>query len=55
MIKYFISFLLRYPLYYITTNGISALFGMNLWVCVPIAIGIVVLHEIGQKIERDVW
>jgi len=52
--NYFISFIFKYPIYYVVVNGLAALTGLSVWWCVPIATVIVLSYDIGEKImERD--
>ena len=50
--NYFISLLLQFPLYYVLINGLAALTGLVAWWFVPIAIGIVFMHDFGGNIRR---
>jgi hypothetical protein len=50
--NYFISFLLRFPVYYVLINGLAALTGLVAWWFVPIAIGIVFMYDFGETIRR---
>lgn len=49
--KIIISCLLKYPLYFVLLNGIVALTGINIWLAVPVSVGIVLLYRLGQRYE----
>jgi hypothetical protein len=51
-VKSIISFLLKFPIYYVLVNGLVALFGLNIWLCVFISVFIVLLYDIGEMIRR---
>jgi hypothetical protein len=50
--NYFISLLLKYPVFYVLVNGLAALTGLAIWWCVPITIGIVFMYDFGETIRR---
>lgn len=46
--RYIISFLLKYPVYYVVVNGLVAITGLNIWWCVPICVIIGLMYDIGE-------
>jgi hypothetical protein len=50
-LKSIISFLIKYPLYYVVVNGLSLLTGWNVWWCVPLSIIIILSYNIGEMIR----
>ena len=51
-LKSIISFLIKYPLYYVVVNGLSLITGLNIWWCVPLCVLIVLSYDIGEMIRR---
>ena len=51
-LKFIISFLFKFPLYYVVINGLSALIGWNIWWCVPLCVLIGMSYDIGEMIRR---
>lgn len=51
-LKYIISFLFKFPLYYVVVNGPSSLTGWNVWWCVPLGLIIILSYNIGEMIMR---
>jgi hypothetical protein len=52
---YVFSFLLKYPVYYIVINGLAAITGLSVWWCFPICVGVTLMYDIGEILERDDW
>ena len=50
--KYFISYLIQFPLYYVLVNGLAALTGLSVWWCVPIGVVIGLCYDIGEMVRR---
>lgn len=50
--KTFISYLLKYPLYFTALYGIAALTGFSIWWCLPIYIAILIFYTIGDEMWR---
>jgi len=50
--KHIISFLLKFPLYYVVINGLVALTGLSIWWCIPICTVIGLSYEIGEMVRR---
>jgi hypothetical protein len=51
--NYVISFLLKYPVYYIVVNGLAAITGLSVWWCVPICVGVMLMYDIGEMMGRN--
>ena len=51
-LKSIISFLLKFPLYYVVVNGLSVLIGWNIWWCSPLCLSIILSYDIGEMIRR---
>jgi len=47
-----ISFLLKFPVYYIIVNGLVALTGLSVWWCVPICVVVMLSYDIGEMMRR---
>jgi hypothetical protein len=52
IMKYILSVLLKYPLFYVAINGLVALTGLNIWWCVPIAVVIGISYDFGEFLQK---
>lgn len=52
-LKFFISFLLQYPLYFVIGNGVIALTGLAWWWAILIGIAIIIMYDAGEYIKGD--
>ena len=50
--KHIISFLLKFPLYYVVLNGLVALTGFSILQCIPICTVIGLSYEIGEWVRK---
>ena len=46
-----LSYLLQYPFYFVCVNGLAAILGINIWLCVPLSVLIAIMYDIGERID----
>lgn len=54
-LKFFISFLLQYPLYYVIGNGLITLTGLAWSWAILISVALVLMYDLGEIIRKDNW
>ena len=52
LMNYLISFLLKFPVFYIVVNGLAALTGLNIWWCVPICVIVMLSYDISEMVRK---